>query len=62
MHDYNISCLRCHDISDLDTNWQNVDLALSVTIAGRYIARKYDVPTAIADALAVIAGLGPEAN
>jgi hypothetical protein len=61
----NLPHLQSHYVSDLaSTDWQNVDLTLPATIAGRHLARKHNVPTSIADALAVIAGLGPkpEAN
>ena len=56
MHEYNIFRLRCHEISDfVPANCcQNVDPVL--TIAGRYVARKYDVPPSIADLVAQLAG------
>jgi hypothetical protein len=59
MHYHNLPDLKCHHVSNLaGIDWPAVDLACPATVAGRYIARHYNVDPSIADVVAGLAGLG----
>jgi hypothetical protein len=51
---------KCHDLGGLPLfDWRQTPPRQPPTPAGAYVTRKFGVPTAIADVVAALAGLGP---
>jgi hypothetical protein len=51
---------KCHGLEGLPLfDWRQTPPRRPPTPAGAYVTRKFGVPTAIADVVAALAGLGP---
>ena len=59
MHYHILLDSQCHLILNLaGADWSIIDPAGPATVAGRYVARRYNVNPASADVIAHLAGLG----